>query len=124
MTCSATCVGGWQWAMNPYSAHKEEAFQLMQYLASEDTERTLAIQASNIPARKSLYSDPAVLAAAPQYQQFFDVIINARPRPVTPLYPEVSDLIRTTMNAFFARSLSADDALKQMQTGLEDILGQ
>jgi len=121
---SATCVGGWQWAMNPYSAHKKEAFQLMQYLASEDTERTLAIQASNIPARKSLYSDAAVLASAPQYQQFYDVIINARPRPVTPLYPEVSDLIRTTMNAFFARSVTADEALKQMQTGLQDILGQ
>jgi multiple sugar transport system substrate-binding protein len=119
---SATCVGGWQWAMNPYSAHQQEAFKLMQFLASEDSQRTLAVQASNIPARKSLYSDPAVLEAAPQYAQFYDVIINARPRPITPLYPEVSDQIRSTMNAFFARSISAEQALAQMQTGLEDIL--
>ncbi len=119
---SATCVGGWQWAMNPYSAHQQEAFKLMQFLANEDSQRTLAVQASNIPARKSLYSDPAVLEAAPQYAQFYDVIINARPRPITPLYPEVSDQIRSTMNAFFARSISAEEALGQMQTGLEDIL--
>ncbi|MEJ2287034.1 MAG: ABC transporter substrate-binding protein [Deinococcales bacterium] len=121
---SATCVGGWQWAMNPYSAHKQDAFKLMQYLASEESQRTLAVKASNIPARKSLYKDPAVLQAAPQYADFYDVIINARPRPVTPLYPDVSDLIRTTMNAFFARSMTADQALQKMQTGLQDILSQ
>jgi len=121
---SATCVGGWQWAMNPYSAHKQDAFKLMRFLASEGSERTLAVKASNIPARKALYKDPAVLKAAPQYEQFYNVIVNARPRPVTPLYPDVSDLIRTTMNAFFARSLTGDQALKKMQTGLQDILSQ
>ncbi len=121
---SATCVGGWQWAMNPYSAHKQDAFKLMRFLASEDSQRTLAVKASNIPARKSLYKDPAVLEAAPQFSQFYDVIINARPRPVTPLYPDVSNLIRTTMNAFFARSLNVDQTLKKMQTGLQDILSQ
>jgi multiple sugar transport system substrate-binding protein len=121
---SATCVGGWQWAMNPYSAHKQDAFKLMRFLASEDSQRTLAVKASNIPARKALYKDPAVLATAPQYADFYDVIINARPRPVTPLYPDVSDLIRTTMNAFFARSMTADQALQKMQTGLQDILSQ
>lgn len=121
---SATCVGGWQWAMNPYSAHKQDAFKLMQFLASEGSQRTLAVQASNIPARKSLYKDPAVLDAAPQYADFYDVIVNARPRPVTPLYPDVSDLIRTTMNAFFARSITGDQALQKMQTGLQDVLSQ
>jgi len=121
---SATCVGGWQWAMNPYSANKQDAFKLMRFLSSVDTERTLAVQASNIPARKALYKDPAVLKAAPQYEQFYDVIVNARPRPVTPLYPDVSDLIRTTMNAFFARSMTGAQALQKMQTGLEDILSQ
>ena len=53
---------------------------------------------------------------------FYDVIVNARPRPVTPFYSDVSELIRTTMNAFLAGSLTEDEALEQMQVGLEDIL--
>jgi multiple sugar transport system substrate-binding protein len=118
---SATCVGGWQWAINPYSANKDAAFRALQFLASEDSQRTLAVQASNIPARLSLYSDPAVLEAAPHFAEFYDVIINARSRPVTPFYTEVSEVIRTTMNAFLARAISADEALRIMQEGLEDI---
>jgi multiple sugar transport system substrate-binding protein len=118
---TATCVGGWQWAINPYGKHKAEAFKLIKFLASEDSERTLAVKASNIPARKALYKDPAVLKADPQYGKFYDVITAARPRPITPYYDEVSNVIRTTMNAFFAQSLTVDQALKQMQQGLEKI---
>ena len=121
---SATCVGGFQWAMNPFSDNKDEAFQVMQYMASYDSQKQLAIAASHIPARKALYQDQEVLAAAPQFGQFFDVIKNARPRPLTPFYSEVSELIRTNMNAFFARAQDADTTLSEMQSGLTDILEQ
>ena len=121
---SATCVGGFQWAMNPFSDNKDEAFQVMQYMASYDSQKQLAIAASHIPARDALYQDQEVLAAAPQFGQFFDVIKNARPRPLTPFYSEVSELIRTNMNAFFARAQDADTTLSEMQSGLTDILEQ
>ena len=121
---SATCVGGFQWAMNPFSDNKDEAFQVMQYMASYDSQKQLAIAASHIPARDALYQDEEVLAAAPQFGQFFDVIKNARPRPLTPFYSEVSELIRTNMNAFFARAQDADTTLSEMQSGLTDILEQ
>ena len=121
---SATCVGGFQWAMNPFSDNKDEAFQVMQHMASYDAQKALAIGASHIPARDALYEDEEVLAAAPQFGQFSEVIANARPRPLTPFYGEVSELIRTNMNAFFARAQSADETLAQMQSGLEDILEQ
>jgi multiple sugar transport system substrate-binding protein len=121
---SATCIGGWQWAINPYSANKASAWKLLEFLASADTQRTLAVEASNVPARKSLYSDPAVLAAAPHFGAFYDVIINARSRPVTPFYNDVSEAIRFPMNAFFARQLSAAEALAEMQQGVEDALAE
>ena len=63
-----------------------------------------------------------MLAANPHFEKFYNVIISARPRPVTPFYSEVSELIRSTMNAFLAGSLSEEEALEGMQVGLEDIL--
>ena len=119
---SATCVGGWQWAINPYSENKEVAFDVIQFFSSPDFQRAWAIQASRIPVRAELFQDPEVLAANPHFEQFYDVIVNARPRPVTPFYSDVSELIRSTMNAFLAGSLSEEEALEQMQVGLEDIL--
>lgn len=119
---SATCVGGWQWAINAFSSNKQEAFDAMRFLTSEDVQRVLAAEDSRIPARTSLYEDPVVLESAPHFGQFYDVIVNARPRPVTPYYAEVSELIRTTVNAVLARSITIDQALRQMQNGLEDIV--
>ena len=119
---SATCIGGWQWAINNYSENKEAAFEVMRFLTSEDVQRVLAAEDSRIPARTSLYEDPVVLESVPHYGEFYDVIVNARPRPVTPYYAEVSELIRTTVNAVLARSITVDEALDQMQTGLEDIV--
>ena len=119
---SATCVGGWQWAINPFSANKDAAWRVVEYLASPDSQRVLAVEASNAPARKSLYEDPAVLATAPHFRDFYDVIISARSRPVTPFYSDVSQVIRTTMNAFFARQLTAEEALREMQAGVEEAL--
>lgn len=119
---SATCIGGWQWAINPFSESKDAAWRLLEFLASPDSQRVLAVEASNIPARQSLYSDAAVLEAAPHFGGFYDVIINARSRPVTPFYNDVSEAIRFPMNAFFARQLAADEALAEMQRGVEEAL--
>ena len=121
---SATCIGGWQWVINNYSDNKDAAFQLIDFLSSPESQKRFAVQASRIPARTSLYQDPDVLEAAPYFGEFYDTIKNARPRPVTPRYDEVSELIRTTMNSFFARSLTGEEALQQMQVGLEDIFSQ
>ena len=120
---SATCIGGWQWVVSAFSNHKQEAFQLVRFLTSEDVQRVLAAEDSRVPARKSLYQDASVLEANPQYGQFFDVIVNARSRPVTPFYDEVSQLIRTTINGVLSRSVGVDEALETIQNGLEDIVG-
>ena len=119
---SATCVGGWQWAINPYGENKDVAFDVVQYYASPEFLRDLSIEASRIPAREALYENEEVLEANPHFAEFYDVIVNARPRPVTPFYTEVSELIRTNMNAFLAGSSDVETTLQDMQIGLEDIL--
>lgn len=121
---SATCVGGWQWAINPYSEDKELAFDVIRHFAQPEFQKQHAVVGGRLPVREALYQDPAVLEANPHFEQFYDVIVNARPRPVTPLYSDVSELIRTSMNAFLAGSMDVDETLSQMQSGLEDILGQ
>ena len=119
---SATCIGGWQWAINPFSANKDAAWRLLEFLASPESGRTLAVQASNVPARESLYDHPEVLEAAPHFAAFYDVIVNARSRPVTAFYSDVSEAIRFPMNAFFAFDLTIDEALEEMQRGVEEAL--
>ena len=46
---SATCVGGWQWAINPYSENKEVAFDVIQFFSSPEFGRDWAIQGEPHP---------------------------------------------------------------------------
>ncbi len=117
---SYTCVGGWQWALNPYGENKEIAFDVIQHYSSPEFQRDLAVESGRAPVRSALYQDEAVLEANPHFGAFYDVIVNARPRPVTPYYSDVSEVIRSAMNAFLAGTLNVDEALEEMQIGLED----
>jgi multiple sugar transport system substrate-binding protein len=119
---SASCIGGFLWGISAFSRHKEEAFRLVQFLASESTGRALAIEGGTLPAQRNLYSDPDLIEAVPHVTALLEIVENARSRPVTPFYVEVSELIKTGMNAFLAGRVTADEALERMQLGLEKLL--
>jgi len=119
---SYTCVGGWQWALNPYGDNKEVAFDVIRHYSSPEFQRDLAIVGGRMPARSELYQDAAVLEANPHFGAFYDVILGARPRPVTEFYTDVSEIIRSNLNAFLAGTQSIDDTLAEMQIGLEDAI--
>ena len=101
---SATCGGGWQWAVSAFSRHKKEAANLVRYLASPEASRLLAIQGALLPSYPTLYRDPEVLTALPWFEQAGLVVQHSRSRPVTARYGEVSDALRAATNAVLARA--------------------
>ncbi|GBF07352.1 ABC-type sugar transport system, periplasmic component [Deinococcus aerius] len=119
---SATCTGGWQWAVSAYSKNKAAAAKLVQFMASTDVQREMAVKGAYLPVRASLYNDRAVLAANPHFKDLYRIVTAARPRPVTPAYPRVSEIIRNNVSAAVAGSKTVDAALKDMQRDLDGVL--
>ncbi|WP_019585400.1 ABC transporter substrate-binding protein [Deinococcus apachensis] len=119
---SATCTGGWEWAISAYSKNKATAAKLLQFMASTDVQRELAVKGAYLPVRASLYNDKAVLAANPHFKDLYRIVTGARPRPVTPAYPRVSEIVRNNVSAAVAGSKSVDAALKDMQRDLDGVL--
>ena len=66
----------------------------------------------------------AAAANAPSqvYTAALPVVQSARARPVSPRYTEVSEIIRTNLNAFLAGTKTADQALGDMKSRLGPIL--
>jgi multiple sugar transport system substrate-binding protein len=118
---SATCVGGWQLAVTAFSKNKAEAVKLVRYLSSPEVSKQQAILASHLPVFPEVYTDADVLKANPWFKDALPVVQTARSRPVSPRYTEVSEIIRTNMNAFLAGTKTADAALADMQTRLGGI---
>lgn len=114
----ATCIGGWQIAVSSFSKNKAEAVKLARYLSSPEVAKQQAILASHLPVFASVYEDKEVLAANPWFADALPVVKAAKARPVSPRYTEVSEIIRTNMNAFLAGTKPADAALADMNTRL------
>jgi multiple sugar transport system substrate-binding protein len=74
--------------------------------------------ASHMPVFPSVYKDPEVLKANPWFSEALVVVEGAKSRPVSPQYPQVSDVIRSNMNAYLAGTKTTDVAINDMKTRL------
>ena len=115
---SATCIGGWQVAVSAYSKNKQEAVKFARFLSSPEVSKLQAILASHLPVFPSVYKDPEVLKANPWFAEALPVVESARSRPVTAQYPQVSDVVRSNMNAYLAGTKTTDVALADMKSKL------
>lgn len=118
----ATCLGGWEWGVSAYSKNQDAAKKLVEYLSSPESSKFMAINGSLLPTYPSLYQDAEVVKAAPWFADAKQVVETAKPRPVTPRYNEVSETIRTTVNAVLAGVMTPEDGATQIESRLKRIL--
>ena len=99
---SVSALGGWLYGISAYSQHPDEAWTYIEFMTSIEMQKYFALHASLAPSRISLYSDPEILQANPQYEDLLPVFQTARPRPRTPVYPMVSHILQR----YFSRVLA------------------
>jgi multiple sugar transport system substrate-binding protein len=115
---SATCIGGWQLAVSAFSKNKAEAVKFARWLSSPEVSKMQAIMASHMPVFPSVFKDADVLKANPWFAEALPVVEGARSRPVSAQYPQVSDVIRSNMNAYLAGTKTTDVAIGDMKSKL------
>jgi len=121
---SAATLGGWQLAVNARSRHPEAAEKLVAFLTSARVQKAVAAAYGLSPPRRALYSDPELLAAQPFLEQLESVMESARPRPVTPLYIAISQVLQAEFSAAVSGARPAGDALAAAQAQIEEILAR
>jgi multiple sugar transport system substrate-binding protein len=61
----------------------------------------------------SVYSDPQVKKAIPYASELLQALSQAKPRPVSPVYPQISQAIYTNVNDALAGRVSPQAALQK-----------
>jgi multiple sugar transport system substrate-binding protein len=116
-------LGGWQVGVSRFSAHKDAAWRLAEFLTSREVQTLLARRGGLAPTRKAVYEDPEVLADQPQLGPMKDVFLTARPRPRTPLYPAVSHVLqRYFSSAVSDPSLDLESAAREASAEVDRLL--
>jgi multiple sugar transport system substrate-binding protein len=119
---SATCTGGWQWAMSAFSRNKAEAAKLIVYMAMPAASKYLAVEGSLLPTYQSVYTDADVVKVVPWFRDAAPVVVAGRSRPISKDYGQVSDIIRTTTSAVLARTKTPDEGVGEIESRLRRLM--
>jgi multiple sugar transport system substrate-binding protein len=103
-------LGGDDLVMNAKSTHQAAAWEFIKYLTSDSAQIARAIAAGDPPAVKSAYT-AKLYATAPYFKQEQAVFNAATPRPVTPVYTQISTQLQTMISSVLSGQASPAAAL-------------
>ena len=118
-------LGGWNFMVNADAEDKiEEIWAFIEFMSAPEQQQTFAIESARLPTLKSLYEDDEVLNKLPVARLGQEALTNTRPRPVSPVYSDMSLEMAEEFNAALKGEVSVDEALATLQGGLQDIADQ
>jgi multiple sugar transport system substrate-binding protein len=103
---SVATLGGWQLAISRFSRQPELAWKFVALMSSAEIQKQIALHMGRAPSRKELYRDPEVLKKNPQFQSQFETFLQAVPRPPTPVYATLSNI----MQRYFSSAIAVPDS--------------
>ena len=103
---SVATLGGWQLGISRFSRHPPLAWQFVEHMTSRDAQKQIALATGRGPARADLYRDAEILAKHPHFSARYDTFVLAEPRPRTPVYLPLSNI----MQRYFSSAIAIPDS--------------
>lgn len=118
-------LGGSELAINARAESPDSAYALIAYLTAPEQMLERASAVGQYPTRKALYDDPRLRRAlAVPVDQARRAIEHATPRPVTPIYTELSEALQIELHRALARQASPEEALRAAARRMNEVIEQ
>jgi multiple sugar transport system substrate-binding protein len=114
-------IGNWLIAI-PRDAKNIEAAMDFLLWATNREQMKLSAQRGNPPTRKSLFTDPELVAKFPSYPAQLRSLESSRPRPRTPLWNEIENAFGIYLSKANSGELTAEDAMNQANAEIKRII--
>lgn len=118
----AGILGGHNQVVSVYSKNPGGALKWISYITGEENQKRQFLTASQSPTLKAIYDDPEVQEKYEFATQLRDAVTQAKARPVSPVYPQVSQAIYKNVNEALAGRVSPEEALKKAQSEMDKAL--
>jgi multiple sugar transport system substrate-binding protein len=118
-------LGGWQLAVNAHVSPERRrlAAELIAHLTSPEANVVLAVHYARNPPRPAVYEDARLREAEPFIASLKQMVERARPRPVTPYYNLISDVLQSEFSAAVAGLRTPEEALRRAQRQVDHLTG-
>ncbi len=122
---SASALGGWNFLVNAASEKQDQAWEFIRWMTEPEQLKKNALEGSRLPVRRELYEDSEILDNVPVARLGKDVIIqNSRPRPVSPVYSDISLEMAEKFSASLAGEMSPEEAVATLQEEMSSLVKQ
>ncbi|HEU0250815.1 MAG TPA: extracellular solute-binding protein [Solirubrobacteraceae bacterium] len=115
-------LGGEMLAINAASTHSAAAYELIKYLTTPAVQSERAVATGDPPSLPSAYTS-ALYAKAPIFKQVKVLNGFAQPRPVSPEYLKISEILQDALTSVYANSTSPSSALSSAASQIEALGG-
>lgn len=105
------CLGGWGIGIAKTTAHPEAALRVAQFYASPEAQRISILENGYLPTRRSLYTDPEVVAQYDYFPSLMPVVDQAVLRPPIAQYAQASDILQRYLSAAITARMSPETAM-------------
>jgi multiple sugar transport system substrate-binding protein len=119
-------LGGWQLAVNAHvsEARRRAAERLIAHLTSPEANVMMALSYGRNPPRPAVYKDPRLVERVPFIASLLTMVEHAKPRPVTPYYNLLSDVMQSEFSGAIAGIRSPEASLQRAQKQVDYLTGQ
>jgi multiple sugar transport system substrate-binding protein len=116
-------LGGSELAVNAFSSHPAEAEALVRFLTAPEQMLERARLLGQLPARRSLYVDREEMRGLPIDPLTARTIVeHAVPRPVTPVYAELSEILQIHLHRVLSGQQEPGDGLREAASAIRNLL--
>jgi multiple sugar transport system substrate-binding protein len=118
----AGILGGYNLAISAYSKSPEAALEFVNFLTTPEAQKIMVTKASLPAVLTNTYDDADVKKALPFAAQLRKAVEQAKPRPVSPVYPQISEAIYKNVHLALTGKSNPDTAVKNMASEIERAL--
>lgn len=119
------CLGGWNMYMSSASQNKDAAWEFIKFMTAAEQQKYRALEGSFLPTLTSLYEDQEILNQVPVIDLAGNTVLdNARARPITPFYSDISRRLASGFNASLSGETDPEQVIQNLQGELENIIRQ
>ncbi|MFD1546374.1 ABC transporter substrate-binding protein [Nonomuraea guangzhouensis] len=107
-------LGGSNVAVSTFSKNQAGALAMIDFMTSDQWQEQIAVGNSLAPAIAAAYTSEPVKKALPFSQELLKALTSAKSRPVSPVYPQISQAIYQNVGKVLSGELTPQAAAPQM----------
>ena len=119
---SAATLGSWGLSLLKGSDHPEAVIEAIRFLTSREAQRERFRNQGYTPTDRSLFRDPEMLELSPILPDLEQALGHAVPRPPTPLYAQLSDVLQRQLSSVLTDDVAIEQAMTKAQRNSQTIV--